>query len=115
MRMWMVDPDILCHRHLLGEHLECHMFYGSILKKMRLDGYIRNNLFEPLSLAERHDELAREMEKRNMKHRSPLIIDPTKLLYLQDILYYRINREKSLSDLLARCQDCLKRFQETIP
>jgi hypothetical protein len=30
MRMWMVNPRIMCGNHLLGEHLETHMFYGII-------------------------------------------------------------------------------------
>lgn len=30
MRMWMVDPKIMCRKHLLGEHLELHMLAGCI-------------------------------------------------------------------------------------
>lgn len=25
MRMWMVDPTIMCRQHLLGEHYELHV------------------------------------------------------------------------------------------
>ena len=32
MRMWMIDPKLLCRKHLLGEHLEIHMFVGTINK-----------------------------------------------------------------------------------
>ena len=30
MRMWMVDPQIMCRQHLLGEHTEMHMFVGTL-------------------------------------------------------------------------------------
>ena len=60
MRMWMIDSAILCRYHLLGEHLETHMFAGHLKKKKRVDGYLRNNCFEPKSLVFRHEYLARE-------------------------------------------------------
>ena len=28
MRMWMVNPRIMCRQHLLGEHVEIHMFHS---------------------------------------------------------------------------------------
>ena len=35
MRMWLVNPALLCRQHLLGEHVEMHMFAGHIL-----EGYV---------------------------------------------------------------------------
>lgn len=32
MRMWMVPPELMCRQHLLGEHVELHMFVGAINK-----------------------------------------------------------------------------------
>ena len=32
MRMWNVDPKLMCNKHLLGEHVEMHMFFGTIQK-----------------------------------------------------------------------------------
>ena len=64
MRMWMVDPEIMCRQHLFGEHVEHHMFRGSMRKGCRQDGYITNDLLEPLSLDKRHEELVIEMTRR---------------------------------------------------
>ena len=30
MRMWMVNPGFMCNKHLLGEHVECHMLVGHL-------------------------------------------------------------------------------------
>ena len=36
MRMWLVPPQLMCDQHLLGEHLEMHMFIGTIRKIYQL-------------------------------------------------------------------------------
>ena len=56
MRMWMVDPSLLCRKHLLGEHLECHMFVGTINKNISIKGYIKNGLCEPDKLEIRKNQ-----------------------------------------------------------
>lgn len=43
MRMWKVNPKNMCRQHLLGEHVECHMFVGAILKGISLSGYIKKD------------------------------------------------------------------------
>ncbi len=50
MRQWLCDPKILCNKHLLGEHVEHHMFVGTLKAKKNVDGYVRNNLLEISSL-----------------------------------------------------------------
>ena len=105
LRLWMVDPRIMCKQHLLGEHVEIHMFVGTILKRKSLDGYIANNLLEPKSLISRHEELVIEMVNRNMNHKSEL--PNFDLDYLPDnIKNYKIDRKKSLADLVNRCPTC---------
>jgi hypothetical protein len=112
MRMWMVDPAIMCRQHLLGEHRELHALYGVFSKRMSWDlsGYIRNNLIEPISLWHRHDELVAEMEARGYNHRSPL---PHwwELGHLLPYEYAKafVNRERSLEILLGRCVECKDR------
>jgi len=112
-RMWMCNPRILCRKHLLGEHNEIHKLVGSIKKKHSITGYIDKNCVEPMSIAHRHFELLYEMKNRGYNHNSPL---PD--IYL-DISYipvsertYFIDREESLKELLNRCPDCAKRFNE---
>ena len=59
--MWLVDPNLLCNRHLLGEHLEMHMFIGTIKKGSKINGYVEGGLCDPTKIIFRHDELADEM------------------------------------------------------
>ena len=72
MRLWLVDPRIMCRQHLLGEHVECHAFVGTINKGVRVKGYLRDNLLQINMLVIRHEELAEEMKSRGYNHKSPL-------------------------------------------
>lgn len=105
MRMWMCNPIILCNKHLLGEHVEHHMFVGSINNKISMNGYIDNNLLEILSLFNRHDALVHELLRRHYIHRSPLL-DFTYDHLEQRIVEYNIDRRKSLDALTTRCERC---------
>lgn len=105
MRLWMVDPKILCRRHLLGEHVECHMFLGTISKGKSIQGYLDRGLVEVHNLAIRHDQLAQEMINRGYNHQSPFPAD------YQGQKLGIVDRDKSLTDLIRRCSDCKKRYQ----
>lgn len=101
MRMWMINPSLLCNKHLLGEHVECHMFAGTLKKGISIKGYLDNKLLEIHNLKERHELLAKEIIKRNMKHNS--------ILDLPDNLIYKageIDIEKNIKDLKSRCKRC---------
>ena len=106
MRMWMIDPKLMCQKHLCGEHVETHMFLGALKKGSKLDGYLNGNLFEPRSLKERHDALASEMTRRGYNHKSPLTVDESLLQCLGDACEIKIDREKASSDLFSRCEKC---------
>jgi hypothetical protein len=110
MRMWMVNPAVLCDKHLLGEHVECHMFAGHLLRKRKITNYIAFNLLEPKSLAQRHALLAKQMRARAMSHKSPL--PRLSISYLpknqQD---FKVDVEMSLKDLTKRCPACRERFK----
>jgi len=107
MRMWGVNPKILCNRHLLGEHAEMHMFAGCILKKTSLKGYYKNKLVRTDLLKERHDMLADEMISRGMKHNSPMPeIDCSGLKYGE------IDVKANTAELFRRCPDCRKRYNK---
>ena len=109
MRQWMVDPKFLCTKHLLGEHVEHHMFVGAILKKKRLDGFLKGNLLEPISLFHRHSCLVEELLKRGFKHKSDLQSFDINYFSEEELLV-KIDIEKSLDDLINRCQKCRERF-----
>ena len=72
MRMWKVRPKEMCLTHLLGEHVEMHMFVGTINKGISVKGYIEKNLVEIHHIKARHDKLAAELLRRGCKHKSPL-------------------------------------------
>ena len=107
MRMWMVPPGYMCRKHLLGEHLETHMFVGCIIEGTKLDGYIDKGLLEVDSLHRRHSILAMEMKRRGYKHNSPL----KEFSYLnRNIRRASINRNLSLKELISRCPECRERY-----
>ena len=109
MRMWMVDPAVMCNKHLLGEHVECHMLVGHLQRKRRITNYIRLNLLQPSSLRERHDQLALELKDRGMLHKSPL--PEFDLSYLpEEHRTYTVNVEDSLIELSRRCSECKRRL-----
>ena len=97
------------------------MFVGSFKKKIKINGYIQNNLIEPLSLPKRHDVLAWELIRRSLlrgdrykEHKSPIIQGDEYLnliSYLpEEQINYKINQESSINDLLNRCIDCRNRY-----
>jgi len=103
--MWMVNPECMCRQHLLGEHVECHMFVGHLNLRKAVVGYIRNNLFQPRSLKERHDQLVSEMKKRGMNHYS--LLNEFDISYLSDEQKSCVvDIEKSRTELFRRCSRC---------
>ena len=75
MRIWDLEPSLLCDRHLLGEHRELHAVWSVITASKR--GYANHP--ETLrwrgrlkALYARHDKLVAEMQRRGFDHRSPL-------------------------------------------
>ena len=109
MRMWFVDPRILCRFHLLGEHVEMHMFQGCISKKKKIKGYIDKNLCDPKLIKERHDLLATEMVARKMNHKTPIDENPDCSYLGEDKII--IDMKKSKDDLLSRCPRCRARLK----
>lgn len=107
MRQWMVDPRIMCRKHLLGEHVEHHMFVGTINKRISIAGYLRDNLLELESLHDRHDELVAEMKARGYNHQSPL---PTVMWWPRELPQVKIDKESALKELLRRCPECTARY-----
>lgn len=111
MRQWQINPIIMCRKHLMGEHVEHHMFWGSMKKKLSMRGYLDNNLLEPLSLLERHDTLVAEMLRRGYNHHTPLDFDLQTIQYLGQIdINTKINRASARNDLLSRCPLCVQRY-----
>jgi|TARA_R100000008_G_C3545115_1_gene147095 hypothetical protein len=103
--MWMVNPQILCKQHLMGEYREHFAIAGTMRLKRNIFGYIRNNLIEPKSIQQRYDSLRSEMLSRGY--------NPVKEFISPDISYlpesvqnYKVDVGASLDDLLSRCTEC---------
>jgi hypothetical protein len=101
MRIWKINPKLMCRKHLLGEHVECHMFIGSINKKRNIQGHIEKGQVEIHNLKSRHKELANEMKRRGYAHKSPL---PN----FKAIKLGKINIKQNLKELSRRCKECGK-------
>lgn len=112
MRMWMVEPEFLCKKHLLGEHGEIHKFLPSFRKGVRVDGR-----FNPVvqvqfnKYVERHDALANEMLRRGYNHKSPLVDVPDFSLTYPEYFDKIVDIQKSLCDLMSRCEDCCENIK----
>jgi hypothetical protein len=96
--MWMVNPQKMCRQHLLGEHVECHMFVGTITHGKNMKGYLDKGLLEVHNIQNRHDELVKEMLRRGYKHNSPMLFVSKKL--------GKIDSRQNLIQLLGRCEKC---------
>ena len=112
MRMWMVPPEILCRKHLLGEHVEMHMFLAHLNKKRGIQGYLKNNCLEPRSIFQRHEDLAQELTNRGYNHKSPMREEDFGIVVElpPECQYWQINREENLNNLLERCPLCRSRY-----
>lgn len=100
--MWNINPEKMCNQHLLGEHVECHMFVGTLNKNRSVQGYLDKGLLEIHNLRKRHDLLSLEMKKRGMKHKS-------KLPSYKIVPLGKINSKKNQIELNRRCKECKKR------
>ncbi len=98
--MWKVDVKKMCRKHLLGEHVEMHMFFGTIKAKKSLKGYLEKGLVETQHIYKRHEELANELVRRGYNHKSNMEkfnIEPKG----------KINVEENIKELHRRCHSCL--------
>ena len=105
MRQWNVNPEFLCTKHLLGEHVESHMYVGCIKKGTSLKGYIDKGLVEVHHIKSRHDELVKEMIKRGMNHKTPI-----EEFTCQDAGL--VNSEQNINELRRRCEKCRERIEK---
>ncbi|MFP4634200.1 MAG: pyrimidine dimer DNA glycosylase/endonuclease V [Candidatus Aenigmatarchaeota archaeon] len=106
-RMWMVDPELLCRQHLLGEHNELHKLVGHIEKGNTevVRGHAEKGQVDTSRIKERHKELAREMEGRGFDHDTPLD-------YGDELDLGSVDLEKNLEDLKNRCEKCSERIRK---
>ena len=75
MRIWDVDPALLCRRHLLGEHRELHGLWNILVHgKLGYSFHPETRRWQGklAALHLRHERLVEEMRRRGYRHESPL-------------------------------------------
>lgn len=102
----MVPVHLMCNKHLRGEHVECHMFVGSIKKGKSIEGFVQDGLVDVGLIKKRHDALAEEMLARGGKHESPLksFLPPQPWNNFIDV-------SANIRELARRCPDCYDRIK----
>ncbi len=75
MRIWDVEPSILCRNHLLGEHRELHALWVILSKgKKGYQNHPETKRWKGKlkALYHRHTQMVIEMKKRGYAHHSDL-------------------------------------------
>jgi hypothetical protein len=75
MRIWDIPPNLLCSRHLLGEHSELHAIWNILTqRKMGYANHPETKRWEGKlrALFNVHEEIVGEMLSRGYAHNSPL-------------------------------------------
>ena len=77
MRIWDIEPKLLCRKHLLSEHRELHGLWNIITKHKGVGGYSRHPetlrwVGKEKALYLRHEKLVKEFLVRGYKHHTPL-------------------------------------------
>ncbi len=112
--MWGINPELLCNKHLIGEHGEIHKHRHNFVKQHSIAKRISPVVqIEPRNMEIRHNELAKEMIARGFNHNSPYELPD--LSYLSNAeLNANINKPNSIRDLSSRCPECHKRISDCI-
>jgi len=111
MRMWGINPELLCKKHLLGEHGEIHKHRHNFVKQHSIAKRISPVVqIAPEQMQKRHNELAHEMLKRGYNHKSPY--EQPDLSHLKnEERYAEIDINVSILDLVLRCDECAKNLK----
>lgn len=104
MRIWNVNPKLMCRKHLLGEHVELHMLVGSMNRHKSIQGFIEKGLIQTNIVVPRHNELVKEIERRGYNHKSPIIIDDN--IAAEYLNMGLVDSDNNLKELARRCNDC---------
>lgn len=75
MRIWDIEPSLLCRAHLLGEHRELHAIWNVLTRGKK--GYSRHPETlrwkgRLMALYRVHEDIVAEMGRRGYRHESPL-------------------------------------------
>lgn len=101
--MWMVDPRLMCNNHLNGEHNELHKLVGVIRNHPHgieiAEGQGEKGNIDTSLIADRHEALVDEMERRGWNHNSPLD-------YEDNLDLGEVSKANNRRELSGRCDEC---------
>jgi hypothetical protein len=109
LRIWDVDPALLCRSHLLGEHRELHGLWNILVHDKV--GYSQHPetkrwVGKQRALFDRHEALVAEILKRGYQHHSPLDSSLATGSNIQDIFIDPPERQLEL--LREKPCDCFR-------
>lgn len=108
MRMWMINPKMMCIKHIVGEHGEIHKHKHNFIKKHNISGRIYPIVqISPYLMKKRHDELTKYLKN----HKSPYEL-PNLSHLSNEIKYAEVDIEYNIKDLMNRCPECRKKIIE---
>ena len=108
MRIWDVEPALLCRKHLLSEHRELHGLWNILVHNKR--GYSQHPetkrwVGKQKALFDRHEALVLELTNRGYNHSSPLDAFHATGSSIQDV--FIDSPERQLELLRQKPCDCL--------
>jgi hypothetical protein len=109
MRMWMVDPRIMCFKHLCREHCEVHRLVANLRKGRDVRSYLLRQVLDISSIYIRHKELEDEIMARGGKLDSPLSAAEC-VAFARWYGSTTVNIGRSLADLSDCCKECRKKI-----
>jgi hypothetical protein len=82
------------------------MLAGCLQRGKNIDGFLKGGLVDPSLLKMRHDELAREMERRGYQHKSPM--KECDYSFIKGC----IDLQANMVELRSRCEGCRALLEE---
>ncbi len=121
MRVWDVEPSLLCRQHLLGEHRELHGLWNILTIHAGKGGYSRHPetlrwVGKTNALFSRHELLVVEMSRRGYRHASELDRSLASGSFVQNALIDSIeDQQRMLAEKPCGCwhRDGLSGREET--
>jgi len=111
MRIWDIDPGLLCRNHLLGEHNELHAIWNVITQGKK--GYANHPetkrwMGRLKALFAVHEAIVKEMLARGYNHQSPLDKTQAKGKGTQTVFVDPVERQVDI--LRQKGCDCSSHF-----
>lgn len=99
MRIWDLDPSLLCRQHLLGEHRELHGCWN--IHVHGKTGYrehpeTKRWAGKLAALYTRHEALVAEMSRRGYNHNTPLDVAHANDQDVQDLLLDSLENQREI-------------------